>query len=278
MAKRKNGWTEQKIKKYQKEGRGQGERSEYIPWLKIQDISSDGNVTRLIGWKTNRQHEFLSNLERDYFFQLEWKDNIYDIREQFPLNREDTIKIAEEKGIKHPIDTTTDTFIPMSTDFFITIKYNNNFIYFARTIKPEAKLEDPRVIEKFEIEREYWERKGISWGIVTEKEIIGIFSLNISWVHKSYYLLDKEDKTYANKLLQVLKKSGKQTILQDICDQFDENYNLEIGSALTYLKHLIARKLISVKMDDTRIIVARLSIDNIRINVNMEDNIDYISS
>lgn len=278
MSKRKGGWTEQKIEKYIKEGRGQGELSEYIPWVKVQDLSSKGNSTRFKGFKTNRQHDFLSNIERDYFLILEWEDSVYDIREQFPLQREETIKIAEEKGISHSIDKETDTFIPMTTDFFITVKKNNILQYLARTVKPMEELRNPRVIEKFEIEREYWERKGISWGIVTEGEINRAFSKNINWVHKSYYLNDKEDEKYAGIFLQVLRKSTNEENLQNICDQFDEDYNLEIGSAITYLKHLIARKLIILKMDETAIIVARLSIKNIKINSSKEINFDYISS
>lgn len=103
MPKRKNDWTEKKIEKYIKEGRGQGELNNYKPWLTIQNLSSTGNSSGLMGWKTNRRHEFLSDLERDYFFILEWTEEVIDIREQFPLNRELTYKITEEKGIHHPI-------------------------------------------------------------------------------------------------------------------------------------------------------------------------------
>lgn len=278
MAKRKSSWTEEKIERYLREGKGQGELSEYIPWLDIQSFSSRGNSSRFTGWKTNRQHEFFSNLERDYFLLLEWQDNVFDIREQFRLDREDTLKIAGEKGIKHSIDNKTNTVIPMTTDFFITMKENNQVYYLARTIKPIKELEDPRVIEKFEIEREYWERKGIDWGIVTEKEINKNISGNIGWVHTSYYLDDKEDDRYANIFLQVLMESANQENLQNICDLFDKNYNLETGSALLYLRHLIARKVITVTMDENKLIAARLTINNIIFNDFKEDKVDLISS
>ncbi|AAT59890.1 possible transposase [[Bacillus thuringiensis] serovar konkukian str. 97-27] len=101
MTKRKNDWTEKKIEKYIKEGRGEGEFNNYKPWLTIQNISSTGNSSRLKGWKTNRRHELLSDLERNYFFIMEWIEDIIDIREQFPLNREATYNIAKEKGIRH---------------------------------------------------------------------------------------------------------------------------------------------------------------------------------
>jgi hypothetical protein len=69
MAKRKR---TSKIEKWIQEGRGSGSGSKYIPWLTIQNVSSDGRSTRLKGIKTNRQHEFLSDMERNYFYILEY--------------------------------------------------------------------------------------------------------------------------------------------------------------------------------------------------------------
>lgn len=103
MAKRKRLTTREKIDKQIKTGIGQGVGSDYIPWIKIQDAASKGRVTRLRGIKTNRQHEFLSDMERDYFYLLEYSDIIEDIREQFPLLPLDlTEEISSELGIKHP--------------------------------------------------------------------------------------------------------------------------------------------------------------------------------
>lgn len=66
-------------------------------------MSSDGRITRLKGNKINRQHEFLSDLERNYFYLYEYSDFVFDIREKFPLlPLAETIVIAEELGIKHP--------------------------------------------------------------------------------------------------------------------------------------------------------------------------------
>lgn len=64
------------IEKMIKEGYGSGIGSDYKPWIKIQDVPSYGRATRVKGIKTNRQHEFLSDMERDYFYILEYSDNI----------------------------------------------------------------------------------------------------------------------------------------------------------------------------------------------------------
>ncbi|MGE7694967.1 TnsA endonuclease N-terminal domain-containing protein [Lysinibacillus sp. NPDC094177] len=274
MSKRKYGWSEDKRSRYIKEGRGQGELSNYIPWIKIQDISSRGNVSRLMGWTTMRQHEFLSNLERDYFSILDWEDSVVDIREQFPLNLETTLRIAEEKGIKHSTDNITGIPFDMTTDFFITVIKNTEKKYIARTVKPSKQLEDERIIEKFEIEREYWESRGIDWGIVTEKEIPKQLASNILWVHKFYYLAE-EDLSYSTLLLRLLDfKEGSEEKLLAVCNRFDEDYNLETGSALSYVKHFIARKYISVDMNK-KINPSNLSINQIILNISKEDNIDY---
>ncbi len=161
MAKRKRSID---IDKMIKEGRGQGIGVEYKPWIRIQDVPSLGRSTRLKGIKTKRQHEFLSDMERNYFYLLEFSDSIVDIREQFPLlPLEDTILIAEELGLEHPKNPTTGESIVMTTDFFISIKNNNEFYEVARTIKAKDELMNRRILEKFEIERVYWQKRNIDW-------------------------------------------------------------------------------------------------------------------
>jgi hypothetical protein len=80
MSKRKR---TSEIEKWIKEGRGTGIGADYQPWLKIQDVSSLGRSTRLKGIKTSRQHEFLSDLERNYFYLTEFSVNIADSRDNF---------------------------------------------------------------------------------------------------------------------------------------------------------------------------------------------------
>lgn len=248
LSKRQTGWTEQKIAKYYKQGRGSGELSAYKPWLTIQDVPSKGRSHRPKGWKTNRIHQLLSDLEFYYFCLLEWADNVIDIREQFPLNRELTLNIAETKGIKHPTDPKTNTPIVMTTDFFITVRKKDELRYLVRTIKYENELNSERQIEKFEIERAYWEDQGVSWGIVTEKEIPVTVVDNIKWVHKSYFDEDANDKEINNQLLYALSRQEGSII--SALNEFDEEYKLEKGTALSIFKWMLARKIIKINIKD----------------------------
>nr|WP_307905906.1 TnsA endonuclease N-terminal domain-containing protein [Clostridium botulinum] len=173
------------------EGKGQGRADKYKPWITIQDVPSLGRVTRLKGIKTGRQHEFLSDMEKNYFYFLEYSDKVVDIREQYPLLPiEETILIAKELGINHPKNPETGELIVMTTDFLISLYNKDEFIEVARTIKPKNELFNKRIIEKFEIERIYWSRRNIDWGIVTEKEINKTVAENIAFVHSYKNLLD----------------------------------------------------------------------------------------
>lgn len=51
-------YTEEKIKKLIRQGRGKGEGKDYLPWLQVGDFSSKGRSHRVYGIKTDRIHHF----------------------------------------------------------------------------------------------------------------------------------------------------------------------------------------------------------------------------
>lgn len=239
-----------------KEGRGMGRGAEYKPWLLIQNVSSLGRSTRLKGIKTNRQHEFLSDLEKNYFYLTEYSDFVVDIREQFPLlPLEETIIIAEELGIKHPSDPKTKEPVVMTTDFLLTIDKGEGPVELARTIKMKDELLKKRVLEKFEIERVYWERQNIDWGIVTELEIPKTMARNSSYIH-NYFDLKVFDtfKEMDSERIEDLAYTLIQRLLNDessirvITNDLDTETHLINGSSLTLFYHLVAQKILRIDM------------------------------
>lgn len=245
MPKRQTGWTEAKISRYIKEGRGQGELALYKPWLTIQDVPSNGRVHRFIGWKTLREHHLLSDLEYNYHCFCDWAENVLDIREQFPLDRELTLKIAGDLDIKHPVDTKTNTPIVMTTDCFLTMREGTTVVYKARTLKFEKDLSDERVIEKFEIEKSYWEHQGIDWAIVTEKELPANFISNLKFLRDAYFVNDDENLA----LLMEEWRGFAGSVLGNL-QAFDRKYNFEVGTGISLYKHALAKKLLKVNMHE----------------------------
>ena len=266
MSKRNRTWTEEKISKYIKAGRGSGEGKHYKPWLTIQDVPADSRSHRIPGNKTGRIHHLLSDIERDYFYILDWLDEVIDIREQFPLERELTTKIAEQKNIKHSVDAKTQTPLVMTTDFLITLRRENKVFHLARTIKPSEKLNDPRVIEKFEIEREYWAVKNVNWAIATERGVPTILCENILAIH-SYLDVDEETQEVVGEFLSYLSKSKANT-LSEAFREFEQMHFLESGASLLCFKHLLIAKKISIDLSQR--ISLHMKLEEIQIRAEQE--------
>lgn len=228
---------------------------DYKPFIVIQDVPSLGRSSRIHGIKTQRQHDFLSDLERDYFLILEFSDDVIDIREQFPLELRETLLIAVELGIKHPANPVSKKHMTMTSDFCITIRNGNSTRDIIRTMKYKKDLLNRRNIEKFTIERTYWKRYGLDWGIVTEEEINKSYCQNISDILDYYDLSnndafqdisegEREDLIVA--FMQRLMDSGK--TVRQISSLFEKDTHLQKGAGIVLFKYLLARKYISTDL------------------------------
>lgn len=227
----------------------------YKPYILIQDVPSRGRSSRPQGIKTGRQHEFLSDLERNFFMMLEFDDDVIDIREQFPLALQETLLIAEKLGLKHPTNPVTKEAITMTSDFCITLKEGNTTKDVIRTTKYTKDILNRRIIEKFLIEEIYWKQRGLDWGIITEEYINKNYSQNVSDILDYYDLSDyngfidvsveeREDIILA--FLQRVIDTDK--TIRQVSSQFEKDLHLPKGAGIALFKHLLARKYISVDM------------------------------
>jgi hypothetical protein len=248
MTRRKRKMTPQRNAKWLAEGRGQGRKEKYESWLRTQDLSSKGNSHRPTGQIVKRLYNLFSDKEMNYFACLEQIQSLLDVelfedvREQFPLlPQEETIEIAELLKIPHP--SVDGELIVMTTDFVITLRKGFDSIDIARTLKLSEDLLNPRTIEKLEIERIYWARRGIDWGIVTPKDIPDAFLKNALEFRKHFSLdnhpIDFEDIVI---ITEFLTEQICQTVLplNKFCLEADTALGYDRGTCLTVAKHLIA--------------------------------------
>ncbi|NPU99906.1 MAG: heteromeric transposase endonuclease subunit TnsA [Brevinematales bacterium] len=257
MAKQRTVFSEEKIAQRIEEGRGSGEGKDYHPWLTIQDVPSLGRVSRIHGWKTDRIHHLVSDGESRIFYLLEWANPVIDIREQFPLlDREHSQRIAEDIHIKHPHYPGTTIPYVLTTDFMITVLSDGQKKYLARTFKyPEEFTNDAkyeRMLGKFEIERIYWEERGIDWGIIKETDKSKALAKNIEWIHEYYWSdgLTVKNRASLRDMLESLKmrlRSGRGQVLP-MLSELDAAHGEEDGTFLALTRHLIARKEIAIDM------------------------------
>ena len=258
MAKRKYCFDLAKIEKMQSEGRGSGSGSKYLPWIRAHDFASVGLTTRVLGWKSGRDHHFFSKLEVQYFYLLEWSDLVADIREQFPLEHHAAFHFAKEAGITYPWDRKTGYDAVMTTDFLVTVvDSSGNKRDLARTLKYAKDLRGKKgkaILEKFEIERRYWLDKEIDWGIVTDLQIPKTLVSNVEDCH-AYRDLDSVVNVDAQKVAAVedlIRRRAQEYPdhkLSAFAALLDQSRSLEPGTSLAVIRHLLANKRLTIQSD-----------------------------
>ena len=149
--------TEADVERHRKKGFGEGAGVSYMPWLRVQDVPSQGRSHRIPGVKSDRVHHLLSDLERAYHLVCEFSEDVIDIREQYPLfPREKTQAIASSKGIRHPTYPGSSVPLVMTTDFLLTIRQlDGSEKLVARSVKYTKELagkDSLRTLEKLKIE------------------------------------------------------------------------------------------------------------------------------
>jgi hypothetical protein len=253
MAKRKRDNNKKNIDKKIADGRGQGRGRDYKPWLHIQDVPSLGLSTRVKSWKAGRVHHFLSKIELFYFYKLEWSLEVTDIREQYPLlPLEETLAIAAECGIRHPVHPRTKYPIVITTDFVVTVACGAADRDEARTIKYKTDLNSARKIQKLELERRYWGNRNIDLQIVTEDQISPVLAKNVEWVHQYRNLQEFSTlpEPAVEQVIRMLTEGiiGRRLPLRDLTIDTDDRLGFEPGTSLALVRHLLATRRWRVNM------------------------------
>lgn len=251
------------------EGRGQGEGKDYEPMIKVQDFSSYGQANRDLGTTTGRQHDYFSKLEYHYHLVLDHL-GLLDIQEQYPLlPLEKTISIANQCGIPHPFDFITKKPVVMTTDFRISVPLPIGKKVFFRTVKPAAKLLEPRVVAKLELERRFYESTNEDWGIVTERQINPVLIENLIWSYKFKPLssLDPLSAEMVCRISDLLTERllQKDIALSNLALECDDLLGLNSGTSLSVVRHLIASQ--QWQVDMMKIIDPRERLHLISVNV-----------
>jgi len=246
MGKKRTVWNHQRYLFDLKNGISQGTGADYIPGISVHDFPSRGIVARVLGRKTGRIHHLLSRLEEYYFYLLDTDPDVLDIREQFRLRLTETLEIASRFNIRHP---RKGSFLnPLSTDFLIT---RHDGLH-ARTIKESGELSNPRVLEKFSIEYQYWKEKGVDWKIVTEKEINRVRARNLQWLYSRPFSADSvPDEALRNEALALLQDllAEEYFSFSAIIEIVEEGLSLSPGSAICLFKDLILSGRIHLDLD-----------------------------
>ena len=184
-------FTPRRLRGWQERGRGLGSLQDYEPWHQVtrSDPGSRGR-SHLINGRFNRLHHLLSDRELVAFGFATMLPALCDLREQYPLATEDqpaedgaqfsstcaawlqgTQSIADELKIKHPVVRQGEdvaTWV-MTTDLLLSLVMpNGRRELLAVSVKGADELESDRKLQLLQLEREYWQRRGVEWLLLTQ--------------------------------------------------------------------------------------------------------------
>ncbi|PFG10625.1 MULTISPECIES: TnsA endonuclease N-terminal domain-containing protein [unclassified Marinobacter] len=227
--------------------RGRGAGKDYEPFIKVHELSSQGESVRIRSASVGRVHHLLSGIELYAFLIFDQFEKTIDIREQYPLPIEDTLDICARLGIRHP--QVRGLLTVVSTDLLIDLSSGKQL---AIAVKPSSELSKLRVMEKLQIEKTFWEAHGIEWRIFTQREVTDGMRENLLWIqpylnpdmtnHQELGVSDVQDLLYRLELYPQAKVTR-------LCAKLDDQYELDPGFHLSILRHAVAYRFIRAPLD-----------------------------
>lgn len=229
-----NDWTDDHVRERFAQGHGQGRREHYMPWRYVRSFSSIGTATRVPSLLFPRTIQTFSYFERNMYLLLEYRGNIVDFREQFPLDRKVTLAAARAGRIRHPRYTRTGVAMVMEADALVERPDGSMEVWDA---KPKRLLQDQRVMELLGLHKAYADHMGFRYCLFTEDTVSKRTSRNIDLIRsgmpKSGELLLPVD--LFSKHMLVIEKTivrNSRTSIQKFCLDYDVANKLPRGSAL----------------------------------------------
>lgn len=227
--------------------RGKGCGRDYEPFIKVHEFSSQGESVRIRSATVGRIHHLLSGIELHAFLIFDQYQQTVDIREQFPIDVEDTLELCSQLGIRHP--QVRGKLTVVTTDLLIDFADGTKL---AIAVKQSSELVKPRVIEKLQIEKSYWEARNIQWKVFTEREVSDASRENLLWIQP---FLSEENSLHhqisvddIQALLSRISDYPHKKITR-LCANLDDIYGVEPGYHLTTLRYAIAKRFISGQMN-----------------------------
>jgi hypothetical protein len=252
MTRLRYAFDEARVQRFIREGRGQGAGRSYRPWLQIQDVPSLGRSHRPYGIKSKRVHHLLSDGEWKCFLKLEGDAGVQEIREQFPMDRLTTFRLAQKLGVRHP-RTMDGTPYVMTLDFLVTVSGADGAMLVPYTFKYDPETLSPREQELMVITRAFWREHGVELQLIDQAFFDERFNQNYHSVRGyhdisqlSFY--DKVDVAgVSHALLEAVVQRSDDTLLQ-MCRWLAPTFDTTPLVAFQVAMHMVSRGTLRVDL------------------------------
>jgi hypothetical protein len=246
--------TESRYEKWRKKY-GNATGTDYVPILKTLNLISKGNRHRIAGYVSKRVHHLRSNLERDAFVIYDWTPNVTDIRERYPLDFEETKRIADELGFSHPYSKKNKEFMVLTTDFLVDFIEDDIHYQNAVSILYSSSLKNKSILKDALIRKIFWEERGVKFSIYTEKSLPLNKAKSIRWFwnerdRKNVPIREDEELWKLESILRNRIIESPKNIIGDLCYEIDQSLKLPPGVSINVVKYMIANNFWMVDMDE----------------------------
>ena len=188
MAKLMKGVTSERQEKWYNEHQKSIDNDIYRPFLRVEDVKSYGVKGKIRSLdKPHRVVHLLSLNEQLMYFYLANKTSILKCYEQFALPLNETVAIASELDVKHPVYSDTRIPIHQTIDFLC---YNANEQRVAYAVKESSALENYRTLEKLAIQESWCRINGVDFHIYESDTLKTERFFNLERLHK-HAILDE---------------------------------------------------------------------------------------
>ncbi len=157
-----------------KEQRGEFEGADYNPYIRATEQRGHLGMTSAVkDWLTGRQVHLLSKGEVMLYYILRWRDDVIDVREQYPLPIDKTEPLADRYGLRHP--RLKGILTPLTTDLVVTLRNGQMEAYsvkFSRKAFHKSERQEKNVF----LQKIYWDEADVRFRqVYTDEMNRGLF-------------------------------------------------------------------------------------------------------
>jgi hypothetical protein len=232
----------------------------YRPYITVRKVNKVGRRHWIRCLRQNRDVHLLSDGERRAYTILLNMVGTVSVMEQYALDIDETMDIAIEKNVIHPRNHKNNEATVMTTDFIVTKVSPNKdqMVTIAYTFKYSDKIFEEgsfdrkpksfRTWQKFEIEREYWNRRGVEYRVITELDATKEHFWNVEFCAPAARLVFDNDLVFS--FVQTFQRcwqsdpiASLKVLIHNTAELMGQKYDL----VLQLFKYTVINELLPIK-------------------------------
>lgn len=222
----------------------------YEPMWRVEDIKSYGIKAKIKHFRDPaRPVHVLSQNELLMFMLIAWDNDITQCYEQYALPLNETLVIAKELGVKHPVYPQNPAVpVQQTLDFYC---YKAGFSRIGYAVKQQSELFKERTEEKLAIQEAWCEINDCQFKLVSSDELKRNNVMNLERIYRNRNIpsyLNSLCKAWFSNFCAVLSDDRHECVA-DIIERSAELTDLEYDQAVHFFHHCLWHLKLTINWD-----------------------------